>query len=80
MRESVPFPIERISAVLRLKASMSLNWRFSVPDGPTDSQFRPWFVVRNTVPRLPLVQTVRSLTTERPRSRAAEPVGVSSQR
>ena len=40
---------------------------------------RPPFVVRRTVPTLPLAQTTRSLTTDSPRSLAVEPVGLSSQ-
>ena len=50
-----------------------------MPGGPTLSQVAPRLTVRRTVPRLPLVHTIRSLTADRPRSRAAEPVGVSCQ-
>ncbi len=70
-------PIERITAVCASKASMSRNWRVAVPGGPTLCHVLPPFVVRSTVPTLPLAHTTLSLTTESPRSRAVEPVGLS---
>ena len=79
MRESVPTPIERITAVSLSNASMSRNWSAEVPGGPTDCQVAPLSVVRSTVPTLPLAHAALSLTAESPRSRAVEPVGVSSQ-
>src|SRR3954449_939012 len=79
MRESVPFPIERIRALLGPNASMSRNWSVSVPGGPTDCQVAPRSVVRRTVPTLPLAQATFALTAESPRRLAVEPVGVSCQ-
>src|SRR5829696_6639894 len=66
-----------MTAVFASKASMSRNCRFCVPGGETFCQVPPPFVVRRTVPRVPLVQTTRLLTTDSPRNCAVEPVGVS---
>ena len=42
-RESPPFPIERITALLASKASMSRNCKVSVPGGPTLCHVAPPF-------------------------------------
>src|SRR5215211_5835485 len=55
-----------MTAVLASKASMSRNCSVAVPGGPTFCQVAPAFVVRRTVPRLPLAQTTSSLTAARP--------------
>jgi hypothetical protein len=78
-RESVPGPIERITAFCASKASMSRNCNAEVPGGGTFCHVAPRSTVRSTVPRLPLAHATSALTAERPRNPAVEPVGVSRQ-
>ena len=68
-----------MTAVSASKASMSRNCKVAVPGGPTLCHVAPPSTVRRTVPPLPLAQTTDELTTDSPRSRALEPVGVSCQ-
>ena len=77
MRESVPFPMERITACRAEVASMSRNCSASVPGGPTEAQVAPPSVVRRTVPAVPLTQATLRLTADSPRNRCTLPVAVS---
>src|SRR4051812_45732032 len=75
MRESVPAPMERITACRAEVASMSRNCRVDVSGGPTDVHEAPPSVVRSTVPSVPLTHATLWLTADSPRNRALLPVG-----
>jgi hypothetical protein len=79
MREALPVPTERITAVFLSNASTSRNKNPAVPGGPTNPHVAPRSVVRRIAPASLPTQATRSLTAERPRELAIEPVGVSCQ-
>src|SRR5687767_7441048 len=75
MRDRAPLPMLSTNAVCPSNASMSRKSRESAPGTLTTCQLAPPFVVRTTVPPVPLAQTTLSLGTLNPRRLAVVGTG-----